>query len=73
MNKDRNPAKERWGVYKTLIQGAEHFHIISVDVTTVDIREVGRPKPETAFRDVLKSGGIPPHEIDALVANAEWA
>ena len=72
MKKDRNPANERRGIYKSLIKGVEHFHTITVDVKSLDFR-LERPKTETELRNGLKSNGSAPHEIDALVANAEWA
>ena len=73
MNQDRNPANERSRIYKTLAKGVEHFSIVTGDVKRIIPTEMTRPATESELRETLKLRGKTPHEIDSLVANAEWA
>jgi len=71
MNKDRNPANERQGIYKTLIKGVERFYTVTVDVKRIDVTEMEGPVTETKLREAFRSSGMTPHEIDSRIANAE--
>ena len=71
MKKDKNPSNERQGIYKTVTEGIAKFYIVTGDVKRMTPTNLEGPLTETRLKKVFESSGMPPDEIDALIANAE--